>query len=153
MIIRVFLYLILYIIRVTILYTQMSPQISCTISSYTQLLHVSAMYPGHLQGATSMVDVYSVYGNLSYITGRIYIYIYIVKVKQSHYRPKQTLRVLGGWSSQIWELQPPRTLRACLGSRHMKVLRLSALRTGRLLPPRKYPWHSFLLEAESTPWP
>jgi hypothetical protein len=29
--------------------------------------------------------------------------------------------------------------------------RLSALRTGRLYPPRKYSWHSFLFEAESTP--
>ena len=29
--------------------------------------------------------------------------------------------------------------------------RLSALRTGRLYPPRKYSWYSFLLEAESTP--
>jgi len=35
----------------------------------------------------------------------------------------------------------------------MKVVRLSALRTGRLypLPPRKYSWYSLLLEAESTP--
>jgi len=31
--------------------------------------------------------------------------------------------------------------------------RLSALRTGRLSPPRKYSWYSFLLDAESTPGP
>jgi len=31
--------------------------------------------------------------------------------------------------------------------------RLSVLRTGRLYPPRKYSWYSFLLEAESTPGP
>jgi len=37
-------------------------------------------------------------------------------------------------------------------SRHMKVVRLSALRTGHLYP-RKYSWYSFLLEAESTPGP
>ena len=37
-------------------------------------------------------------------------------------------------------------------SRHMKVVRLSALRTGRLYHSRKYSWYSFLLEAESTPW-
>jgi hypothetical protein len=34
----------------------------------------------------------------------------------------------------------------------MKVVRLSALYTGRLYP-RKYSWYSFLLEAESTPGP
>ena len=33
-------------------------------------------------------------------------------------------------------------------SRHMKVIRLSALRTGSLYP-RKYSWNSFLLESES----
>ena len=32
------------------------------------------------------------------------------------------------------------------------VVKLSALRTGRLYP-RKYSWYSFLLEAESTPGP
>ena len=33
---------------------------------------------------------------------------------------------------------------------HMKVVRLSALCTACLYPPRKYSWYSFLLEAEST---
>jgi hypothetical protein len=32
---------------------------------YTNLLHVSAIYFGHLQGAMSLIDVYSIYGNLS----------------------------------------------------------------------------------------
>ena len=31
-------------------------------------------------------------------------------------------------------------------NRHMKVVRLSALRTGRLYPIRKYSWYLFLLE-------
>ena len=35
--------------------------------------------------------------------------------------------------------------------RQRKVVRWSTLRTGRLYPPRKYSWYSYLLEAESTP--
>jgi hypothetical protein len=38
-------------------------------------------------------------------------------------------------------------------NRHMKVVRLSARRTGRLYTPRNYSWYSFLLEAESNPEP
>jgi hypothetical protein len=38
-------------------------------------------------------------------------------------------------------------------NRHMKVVRLSALRTDRLYPPRKYSWYLFLFKAESTPGP
>jgi hypothetical protein len=34
----------------------------------------------------------------------------------------------------------------------MKEVRLSTLRIGRIYP-QKYSWYSFLLEAESTPWP
>jgi len=46
-----------------------------------------------------------------------------VKVKQSHYRPGQVQRVP--------EYEAP----IFLYNRHMKVVRLSALRTGRLYPP------------------
>jgi hypothetical protein len=38
-------------------------------------------------------------------------------------------------------------------NRHMNVVRLSALLTGRLFNPRNYSWYSFLLESESTPVP
>jgi len=58
-------------------------------------------------------------------------------VKQSHDRP-------GGFQ----EAEVPRFQ----DNRHMKVVRLSALSTGRLYL-RKYFWYSFLLEAESTPGP
>ena len=64
-----------------------------------------------------------------------------VKVKQSHYRPGQAQRVLRKLRF------PDFVTKAQDGGR------LSALRTGRLYPPRKYSWYSFLLEAESTPGP
>jgi hypothetical protein len=62
------------------------------------------------------------------------------KVKQSRYRSGLAQRVPGSDGSQTsWQ-------------RHRMVVRLSALRTGRLYP-RKCSWYSFLLEAESTPGP
>jgi hypothetical protein len=48
-----------------------------------------------------------------------------VKVKQPHYRPGQALR--------LQEVKAPRFL----DNGHFKVLRLSALLTGRVYPPRR----------------
>jgi len=37
----------------------------------TELLRVSALYPGLVQGVTSLVEEYSAYGNLQQTVGRL----------------------------------------------------------------------------------
>jgi hypothetical protein len=43
------------------------------------LLRVATIYPGHLQGATSLVNIYSVYDNWLVI-GRLYVILYIIYI-------------------------------------------------------------------------
>lgn len=53
-------------------YTQMSLTSACTMFLYyTKLLRVSTICLGRLKGVTSLVDVYSVFGNFSQMIGRL----------------------------------------------------------------------------------
>ena len=71
----------------------------------------------------------------------IFVCVVKVKVKPSHYRPGQALRIPEGWGSQI-----SRRLSHAGGKVVSPTHRPP-------LHPRKSSWYSFLLEAESTPGP
>jgi hypothetical protein len=58
---------------------------------------------------------------------RLSLRLPLSETKQSHYRPEQALRVPEVEASRFED------------SRHMKMVRLAALRTGRLYPPGNIP--------------
>ena len=65
---------------------------------------------------------FSLFVCTSYLVLQFHYDKWIKKVKQSHYKPGQALRAPGGWAPRFQD------------NRHMKVVRLSALCTGRLYP-------------------
>jgi len=69
------------------------------------------------------------------VLGNAYVFGKVKKVKLSHYRPGQSLCSKGN-------LRTPEFL----DTRYMKVVLLSALRTGRLYSPNRY--HRYLLPSE-----
>jgi hypothetical protein len=82
--------LMLYIFRATVQYTQtltsnllqnimyLCIYLFIYLFIYLLLVHVSAIERGDIQGAASVLDVYSIYCQYSYVNGKRYTLVFII---------------------------------------------------------------------------
>jgi len=103
-------------------------RISFFVSQKTHILHHKTsrliLFNSRLSRShTKLVNSYTVWEKC--------IFFFILRLKQYSCRPGQVLGIPGGWGSQISR------------HRHMKVVRLTALHTGRLYLPGNIPGTHF----------
>ena len=97
---------------------------------------------GILSSPSTMLKLQFIWRRNTFVWFSISVFhIRCMKVKQSHCRSGEALRILAGWGSQI-SSQSAHEGGKVVSPTHRPLLR-----------PRKYSWYSFLLEAESTPGP
>jgi len=115
---------------------------------------IDTLWPFHIPDRPNFL--FSVNYTVFFLWGRNWRYIFIIFLHGSTAERNicigkaKTIPVQANyWPWGFWEVEALRFP----DNRHMKVVRLSALVTGRLYlpPPRKHSWYSFLIEADSTP--
>ena len=91
-------------------------------NTYFAISYLVCRLQGHSRDKYSTILECHRFLSIQKSENQVTMHIYILKVKQSRYRPGVVQRVPGSWGSQIsWQ-------------RHRVVVRLSALRTARLYP-------------------